>query len=88
LLSCTIITTDAVGELAEIHDRMPLIVPEPDWDRWLDPDAAADLEFLATPPDVRGIEMREISTLVNSVRNNGPELLEPVEPQAEQTTLL
>jgi putative SOS response-associated peptidase YedK len=54
----------------------------------LDPDAAADLEFLATPPDVRGIEMREISTLVNSVRNNGPELLEPVEPQAEQTTLL
>jgi hypothetical protein len=32
--------------------------------------------------------MREISTLVNSVRNNGPELLEPVEPQPEQATLL
>src|ERR1700757_2077470 len=88
VLSCTMITTDAVGELATIHDRMPLIVPERDWDRWLDPDAAADLEFLETPPDVRGIEMREISTLVNSVRNNGPELLEPVEPQAKQTTLL
>jgi putative SOS response-associated peptidase YedK len=88
LLSCTIITTDAVGELAEIHDRMPLIVPERDWDRWLDPDAAADLEFLAAPPDVRGIEMREISTLVNNVRNNGPELLEPAEPQPEQVRLL
>ena len=75
LLSCTIITTDAVGELAEIHDRMPLIVPERDWDRWLDPDAPADLDFLAAPPSVDGIEMREISTLVNSVRNNGPELL-------------
>jgi putative SOS response-associated peptidase YedK len=88
LLSCTIITTDAVGELAEIHDRMPLIVAERDWDRWLDPDATADLELLATPPDIRGIEMREISTLVNNVRNNGPELLEPAEPQPEQARLL
>jgi putative SOS response-associated peptidase YedK len=88
LLSCTIITTDAVGELAEIHDRMPLAVAERDWDRWLDPDAPADLELLASPPDVRGIRMREISTLVNNVRNNGPELLEPAEPQPEQARLL
>lgn len=88
LLSCTIITTDAVGALGEIHDRMPLIVPEHEWDRWLDPDAPPDLELLAAPPDVHGIEMREISTLVNSVRNNGPELLEPAEPQPEQARLL
>jgi putative SOS response-associated peptidase YedK len=88
LLSCTIITTDAVGELAGIHDRMPLIVAERDWDRWLDPDAPADLDFLAAPPSIDGIDMREISTLVNSVRNNGPELLEPAEPQPEQATLL
>ncbi|MGA8546170.1 MAG: SOS response-associated peptidase [Mycobacterium sp.] len=88
LLSCTIITTDAVGSLGEIHDRMPLIVREPDWDRWLDPDVPADTELLAAPPDVHGIEMREISTLVNSVRNNGPELLEPAEPQPEQARLL
>ena len=88
LLSCTIITTDAVGELAGIHNRMPLIVPEGEWDRWLDPDAPADVDFLATPPSIDGIEMREISTLVNSVRNNGPELLRPAEPQPEQATLL
>ncbi|MGC1150737.1 SOS response-associated peptidase [Mycobacterium sp.] len=88
LLSCTIITTDAVGRLAEIHDRMPLIVPARDWDRWLDPDAPPDLDFLAAPPSVEGIEMREISTLVNNIRNNGPELLEPAEPQPEQATLL
>jgi putative SOS response-associated peptidase YedK len=88
LLSCTIITTDAVGELAEIHDRMPLIVAERDWDRWLDPDAPADLDLLATPPNIDGIDLREISTLVNSVRNNGPELLEPAKPQPEQATLL
>jgi putative SOS response-associated peptidase YedK len=88
LLSCTIITTDAVGPLGEIHDRMPLIVSERDWDRWLDPDSPADLELLAAPPDVHGIEMREISTLVNNVRNNGPELLEPAETQPEQARLL
>jgi putative SOS response-associated peptidase YedK len=88
LLSCTIITTGAVGGLAEIHDRMPLIVPEGQWDRWLDPDAPPDLDFLATPPSVDGIEMREVSTLVNSIRNNGPELWEPAEPQPEQATLL
>jgi putative SOS response-associated peptidase YedK len=88
LLSCTIITTDAVGGLAEIHDRMPLIVPSGEWDRWLDPDAPPDLDFLAAPPSVEGIEMREISTLVNSIRNNGPELWEPAEPHPEQATLL
>jgi len=88
LLSCTIITTDAVGELAEIHDRMPLMLAETDWDDWLNPDIPLDPELLARPPDARGIVMREISTLVNNVRNNGPELLEPVEPQAEQMKLL
>ena len=88
LLSCTIITTDAVGELAEIHDRMPMMLAERDWDAWLNPDAPLDAELLAHPPDVGGIEMREISTLVNSIRNNGPELLEPAEPQPEQMKLL
>jgi putative SOS response-associated peptidase YedK len=88
LLSCTIITTDAVGELAEIHDRMPLILAEDDWDAWLNPDAALDPELVAQAPDVRGIELRKVSTLVNSVRNNGPELLEPAEPQPEQIKLL
>ena len=88
LLSCTIITTDAVGELAEIHDRMPLMLAEADWDAWLNPDAALDPELIARPPDVRDIELRQVSTLVNSVRNNGPQLIEPAQPEPEQITLL
>lgn len=88
LLSCTVITTDAVGELAQIHDRMPLILPEADWDAWLNPDAPLDPELLARPPDVHGIELRQVSKLVNSIRNNGPELLEPAEPEPGQMTLL
>ncbi|BAV40596.1 hypothetical protein SHTP_1323 [Mycobacterium ulcerans subsp. shinshuense] len=88
LLSATIITTDAAGELAGIHDRMPLMLYEGDWDAWLNPDAPLDPALLSHPPDVRDMAFREVSTLVNSVRNNGPELLEPAKPQPEQITLL
>ena len=41
LLSCTILTTDAVGPLQQVHDRMPLIMPVQWWEQWLDPDAPA-----------------------------------------------
>lgn len=82
LLSCTIITTDAAAHLADIHDRMPLTISAPDWDRWLDPDTPIDEGLLRGHGDLDRIEIREVSRLVNSVRNNGPELIEPVEPVA------
>jgi putative SOS response-associated peptidase YedK len=88
LLSCTIITTDSAGPLAEIHDRMPLTISKADWDHWLDPDAPIDEGLLRGHGDLDRIEIREVSRLVNSVRNNGPELIEPAEPEAEQATLL
>jgi putative SOS response-associated peptidase YedK len=88
LLSVTIVTTAAVGELTGIHDRMPLLLPETSWDSWLDPDAPVDTELLARPPEARVVVLREVSTLVNSVRNNGPELIAEAAPQPEQTTLL
>lgn len=88
LLSCTIITTDAAGPLSEIHDRMPLTISAGDWDRWLDPDAPIDEGLLRGHGDLDRIEIREVSRLVNSVRNNGPELIEPVEPEPAQGTLL
>ncbi len=87
LLSCTIITTDAAGPLADIHDRMPLTVSARDWDHWLDPDAPVDEGLLRGHGDLDRIAIREVSTLVNSVRNNGPELIAPVEPEAEQAGL-
>jgi putative SOS response-associated peptidase YedK len=88
LLSCTIITTDAAGPLAEIHDRMPLTISNTDWDRWLDPDAPIDEGLLRGHGDLDRIEIREVSRLVNSIRNNGPELIEPAKPEPEQATLL
>ncbi|WP_167759454.1 SOS response-associated peptidase [Mycobacterium sp. PS03-16] len=88
LVSCTIITTDAAGPLADIHDRMPLTISRDDWDRWLDPDAPIDEGLLRGHGDLDRIEVREVSRLVNSIRNNGPELISPAEPEPEQATLL
>jgi putative SOS response-associated peptidase YedK len=88
LVSCTIITTESAGPLSEIHDRMPLTISERDWDHWLDPDAPIDEGLLRGHGDLDRIAIREVSRLVNSVRNNGPELIEPAEPEAEQGTLL
>ena len=88
LLSCSIITTDSAGPLAEIHDRMPLTISERDWDHWLDPDAPVDEGLLRGHGDLDRIAIRQVSRLVNSVRNNGPELIAPAEPEPEQGTLL
>lgn len=90
LLSCTILTTDAVGELAKIHDRMPLPMPREHWDAWLDPDHPAPEELLETPgaAAVSEILIRPVPALVNSVRNNGPELLSEVDDKAGQISLI
>ena len=81
MLTCAVLTTDAVGPLAEIHHRMPLLLPPERWGEWLDPDAAAAAALLAPPsPDlVAALELRPVSSLVNNVRNQGPELLAAAE---------
>lgn len=81
LLSTTILTTDSVGPLRDIHDRMPLIMPVEDWAAWLTPDAAAPPELFDAPASAlaEAIEIREVSPLVNRVVNNGPDLLAPVD---------
>lgn len=80
LLTCTVITTDAVGAFADVHDRMPLVLDEDDWGRWLNPELPAPQDVLRSPPAVSDMAMREVSTLVNRVANNGPELLGPPHP--------
>ena len=87
LLSCTIITTDAVGELAGIHDRMPLIVPEREWDRWLDPDAPADLDFLAPRRASRHRDAGDLHAGQQRPQQRA-RTARPADPQPEQATLL
>jgi len=77
--SCAVITTEAAPALAHIHERMPVVVPPEDWDVWLDPDSGADdLAHLLGETPVDRFAVDEVSTDVNTIKNNRPELLEPL----------
>jgi putative SOS response-associated peptidase YedK len=68
-------------QISHIHDRSPVIIPRDRINEWLDPDLADknDVQRLldALPDPV--LTPRIVSTRVNSVRNNGPELIEPAQ---------
>jgi len=75
--SCTVITTSAEDDLGRIHDRMPLMVEPDRWDAWLDPTRPGALDLLV--PAAPGLlEAYPVRPLVSNVRNNGPELIEPL----------
>jgi putative SOS response-associated peptidase YedK len=77
--TCTVITTDAEDDLGHIHDRAPLMVERDRWSAWLDTSATgSDLLDLLVPAAPGRLEAYPVSTLVSNVRNNGPELLEPL----------
>jgi putative SOS response-associated peptidase YedK len=77
--TCTVITTDAADDVGRIHDRMPLMVEPERWGTWLDPRSPKDdLLDLLVPAAPGLLEAYPVSTAVGNVRNNGPELLEPL----------
>jgi len=82
--------TPGVGPraLADIHPRMPLMMPPDRWDAWLDPAVTDvdDLRELLTPPPAGLLRAYPVGTAVSSVRNNGPELVEEL-PAPEEETL-
>lgn len=80
LWSCTVITSQATDPAAAaIHDRTPVLLPADRIGAWLDPDITAQDEvhaLLSHLPDTR-LEARKVSTEVNNVRHDGPQLTEP-----------
>ena len=86
--SAAVVTTSANRLVSSIHDRMPVLLPREAWDDWLDTEVD-DRDYLQSllepaPDDV--LEMYPISTKVNNVRNEGPDLLDPIE-EVEAPTL-
>ena len=81
--SAAIITTDATDDIGRIHDRTPMVIAPESWADWLDP-ANNEKELLlatmlpATSSGAGGLTSHPVSTAVNSVRNNGPDLVEPM----------
>lgn len=79
--SAVIITTEATGAAGDIHDRTPVILPRDRWAKWLDPerqDPDHVREVLAGI-EIGAMSVREVSTEVNRVGNNGPQLIEPLQ---------
>ena len=78
LRSLTIVTTTPNETVRQIHDRMPVVLPESAWATWLDRDNddLGVLGGLLVPASDDLLEVRPVSTEVNNVRNNGPHLIE------------
>ena len=78
--SCTIITTDANDLLGEVHHRMPVILPQDNYEPWLDPDVRDSelLLHLLAPYASEEMEAYPVSRRVNSPSNNGPDCVESV----------
>ena len=85
VLTATILTSDAQGALAGIHDRTPVVLPEEWWDHWLDPHTTGDQDLVdqaveASRPLTASLRFYEVAPITRD--GNGPELIEPV--SAEQ----
>ena len=71
-----LITTEARGRAADVHHRMPLLVPDALLDPWLDPRAPADATLVAALTDgTPELDVVRVSRRVNDVRNDDPELV-------------
>jgi putative SOS response-associated peptidase YedK len=82
----TIITTTPNDTLADVHDRMPVVIDQDAWDRWLEPvpPDPGELLGLLVPNGSVDLDVYAVSRAVNDVRRDGPELILPAPgPAAE-----
>lgn len=84
--SCTILTTSSAAPLRHLHDRMPVIIPPLLIPVWLDrqTEDIADLARFFTRQIDCELNLQPVSPAVNSVRNDGPALIQPTPPPAPQ----
>ena len=76
LKTTAIITTEANDVAREVHNRMPVILPKEAYAAWLDPKTSAEkLKALLVPYPAVEMEAVAVSKLVNSPKNDTPELL-------------
>jgi len=81
LWTAAIITTQATDDVGQIHDRMPMVITREHWADWLDPanTEPGQLHAAMLPAMAGGLTSHPVSMAVNTVRNNGPELIKPLE---------
>jgi putative SOS response-associated peptidase YedK len=81
LVTTCVITTAPNAVLEPIHDRMPVILSDADFDAWLDPDShdTAALEALLRPAAAEGMVAHAVSTAVSRAGTEGEECIRPIE---------
>jgi putative SOS response-associated peptidase YedK len=79
LVSCTIVTTEPNDLVRPLHDRMPVVLPKGAEGLWLDPEAEDSMRLLdlLQPYPADDMAAYQVSSLVNSVKNDSPECIEP-----------
>jgi putative SOS response-associated peptidase YedK len=82
ILSCTIITCEPNQFLADLHDRMPVILPEAKWPKWLGEEPATEETMLAMlkPCADATVKVWPVDKQVGNLKNNGAGLLIPYGP--------
>jgi len=75
--SFAVLTTTANGVMAPLHDRMPVILAEADWEGWLAGSPAEALKRLRPCPD-GWLRAYPVGRAVGNVRNDGAGLLDPL----------
>lgn len=75
--SFAILTTEANDDIRAIHHRCPVLIEPDDFSAWLDPDTDPQ-GFLSSPPSGT-LAARKVSKKVNNVRNDGPDLITPID---------
>jgi putative SOS response-associated peptidase YedK len=84
LSTCTLITTEANELVRGLHDRMPVIIAQDEYDLWLGsggddpPEYLANVRHLLRPYPAEKMQMWPVSTQVNNVRNEGAECIMPL----------
>ena len=80
--TCAVVTTEANETVASIHHRMPVILPQEAEGRWLDPRTdASTLRGLMVPYPAEAMRAYPVSGRVNSVENDDPDCLRPIEAE-------
>jgi putative SOS response-associated peptidase YedK len=75
----SIVTGEPNEVVRALHDRMPVILLDEEWRRWLDPKAdPGELQGLLQPRETLELVAYPVSRLVNDVRTDGPDLIEPL----------
>lgn len=81
--TCAILTTSANEDLRPIHERMPVVIRQQDFTRWLDcrNQEPRDVADLMRPVEPGFFEAVPVSDKVNSYQNLGPELIDAIVPK-------